>query len=138
MAISVAAIKGFSASSDGAEVTFTLATKYAGDMVVTMPSGCFEELVSNGRPAAPAAPARPEPTDSKPTESKSGQMKVAIPKKWTVTADLKINNVVLLIFDHQMETQAGFALTAKTTKELVTALAKNADAVLAHQPSSDG
>jgi hypothetical protein len=132
MAISVGAIKGFSVSSDGAEVSFTLATRYAGDMIVTMPASCFEELVSHARPAAPAAAPKPEPADSKP-----GQMKVAVPKKWTVTADLKVNNVVLLIFDHQLETQVGFALSAKTTKEMVAALVKNADAVLAQQANSD-
>jgi hypothetical protein len=160
---SVTNLKGQTLSDDGNEVVLTFATKYIGDMDVTMPLSCVDELVAalhrtkpdalqgmretapatQGNGTAPDAPkaaaASPPPQDGTVPGAPAvpGQLRVTMPKTWLVTADVKTHGVVLLVFNHQEETRVGYALNGVAAKEMATGLVKNAEVVLAHKQAKD-
>jgi hypothetical protein len=63
------------------------------------------------------------------------QITISLPKNWLVSSDLTIHDVVLLIFNHKLDAQTGYALDADAAKKMAVGLVKNADAVLAHKAS---
>lgn len=143
--ISINSIKSCRLSANGAEVHITFASRYSGDFEISMPLACRDELIAllapGGTPrpasAAPmAAPAAPVPAPAAPSKTepaKPGQISVTVPKKWAVTADTTIHDVVLLLFNPNMDKQTGYALGPEAAKEMAVGLVKNADTVLAHK-----
>jgi hypothetical protein len=145
--ISINGIKSCKLSANGAEVHITFATRYSGDFEISMPLACRDELIAllapggapKPAPAAPVAapaPAAPAPVPTAPSKTepaKPGQISVTVPKKWAVTADTTIHDVVLLLFNPNMDKQTGYALGPEAAKEMAVGLVKNADTVLAHK-----
>jgi hypothetical protein len=151
--ISINSIKSCKLSANGAEVHITFASRYSGDFEISMPLACRDELIALLAPgtaprpvqaapaAAPPAPApaaappkAPAPAAPSTTEpAKPGQISVTVPKKWAVTADTTIHDVVLLLFNPNMDKQTGYALGPEAAKEMAVGLVKNADTVLAHK-----
>jgi hypothetical protein len=145
----ILAVKAHTVSDDGADVKVTLATKHVGDMTLSMPADCLSELISalsqakaaipskqlkTATPAKQTIPAAPSPQTKTAIASKGGkdlnQVTITVPKKFMVGADLRVHDVVLLIFDQQTESQTGYALNADAAKQMAVGLVKNADAVL--------
>ena len=131
-AIAVTGIKDLALSDGGKQASFTLATKYAGDLAVTMPAQCLDALKSPDGGAAlkppgngAAAPARAG-SDPKPNS-----VTVTVPQKWLVAANADNRRHVVIVFDRGMPTEAGFAFGPEAAKALAAAMAKNADEILA-------
>jgi len=120
--LTVSAVKDQSVSDDRSQATVKFTTKYVGDLDVTMPIACVEELMT----ALQKLKSSIELKDPKTAM----QLKVTVPKTWLVTADLKQRGVVILAFDHQAETRVGYALAADAAKKMSASLNQNADAVL--------
>jgi hypothetical protein len=147
--ISINSIKSCTMSENGADIHITFVSKYSGDFAVTMPVACRDQLLAllgpgdgTPHPGAPApapvpvakAPAPAAPAASEPA-AKPGQVSVSVPKKWAVTADTAVHDVVLLLFNPNMEKQTGYALGPEAAKEMAIGLVKNADLVLTHKSS---
>jgi len=95
-----------------------------------------EPMPSGAEPARPAA-APPQP--GTPVDAKGPkELKVTVPKTWAVTADLQVHGVVLVLFDHQTEARAGYALGADAAKQIAVGLTKNAEAVLNSKAAKRG
>ena len=60
-----------------------------------------------------------------------------MPKNCTVAADLNSRKLVLLILDHKLTTQKGYALTPEAAQQIAVGLTKNAEAVLAKRNTRD-
>jgi hypothetical protein len=148
--ISINSIKSCKLSANGAEVHITFASRYSGDFEISMPLACRDELIALLAPGGAPKPAQPAPTPapapaaapaqapapaaaSKTEPAKPGQISVTVPKKWAVTADTTIHDVVLLLFNPNMDKQTGYALGPEAAKEMAVGLVKNADTVLAHK-----
>ena len=135
-ALTVNAIKAQSVSDDGLFATFTFTTKYVGDLDVTMPAACLDELLS----ALKGAKSDIDRKDPK----KANQFQITVPKTFLVTADVKERGLVILVFDHQAETRVGYALTPDAAKKVSSGLTQNAEAVINKRtgkpsgPSQDG
>jgi hypothetical protein len=97
-----------------------------GDDTVALGPSANSELVSNGA-GVPTA------------ERKSGvganpdKISFKIPKNFTVTADTSGRRLVLL--NHRLENQEGYALSPDAAKQVAGGLTNSADAVLALEPS---
>jgi hypothetical protein len=124
-AFSVIGVKGQTVSADGAEVKLTFASKFIGDIDLTIPADRLDDLISALNKANNALRARNSNTPQ--------QVRVTTPKKFMVTADVDVRGIVILIFDPTTVDQCGFALDAKAAKEMAVGLVKNADAVLAQK-----
>ena len=109
----VTRIKDFSVSGAGKEATFTLVTKYAGDISVAMPVECLDTL----KPPLKGAP-KAAATIKNEQGATTSQGTLHRPKKWILGAETTKHKVVALIFDPQTEREAGFALSAKSAKIL--------------------
>ena len=94
----VTQIKDFSVSGDGSEVTFTLVTKYASEMVIKMPASCLEALKPPADRAAGATKA-----------GNRGKTVLHRPKKWLLGGETTKHKLVALVFDPRTEREAGFA-----------------------------
>ena len=136
--ISVTDIKNLSLSADAKEATFTLATRYAGDLSVTLPAACLRNLKipADAVPAVPAVPAGhpggvTAASDKKVNGKGTDDLIVSKPKTWMTLADAKTHGVVVIVFDHRAPAQAGFALAPDAAKELAAALVKQANTVVA-------
>jgi hypothetical protein len=133
--IAVKDIKDFSLSADASEATFTLATRYAGDLAVTLPAACLKNLKIPTEAAPATRPAGVAVAhDNAIGNKEDGSLTVTMPKTWMTFADAKTHGVVVIMFDHKAPTQAGFALAPDAAKELAVALVKHADAVVAGRP----
>src|SRR4051812_18676213 len=126
--LSVSAIKDQSVSDDRSQVTIKFTTKYVGDLDVTMPVACVDELMTALRRVKSSI----EIKDPKAAT----QLKVTAPKTWLVTADLQQRGVVILAFDHQAETRVGYALAPDAAKKMGASLSQNADAILDQKPTN--
>jgi hypothetical protein len=125
-ALTVTAIKGCETSDDGLQMTVTFTTKYVGDLNVTMPLSCLEAL------QAAVVPAKTHKAPEQ-SENNAAQLRVAVPKTWLVMADTQVHRMVILAFDHQAETKAGYALNPDAAKKLAGVLVQKADDVLTHR-----
>jgi hypothetical protein len=121
----VTEIKDFTLSADGTQATFTLVTKYAGEMVMTMPASCVEAL----KPPQDRAPAG---VKAKSGETRKGTLHR--PKKWLLGGETTKHKIVALIFDPQSDRETGFAFSPKSAKDLAAGLVKSADAVSTYKP----
>jgi len=128
--LQVNGIKDFSISSDNKLASFTLVTKYAGDLGISVPVQSLEVLQSAFKPEL-IKPAAPAPESPPPT--KQGELTVALAKKWLVAADKK-QGVALVVSNPGDRFQAGFALKAKEARDLAAALLKQAAALEAAGP----
>ena len=126
--LTVSAVKDQSVSDDGLQATVKFTTKYVGDLDVTMPVTCVDELIATLQKIKSSIELKDPKTAT--------QLKVTVPKTWLVTADLKQRGVVILAFDHQAETRVGYALAPDAAKKMSASLNQNADAVLNHKPTN--
>jgi hypothetical protein len=150
--ILVTDIKNFSLSADGREATFALVTRYAGELAVTLPAGCLQnlKLPTQASPAAPPgaeAVAGHKPNGGgadgpggavaalKVNGKEPGALSVSVPKKWMTMTDTQKHGLVIIAFDPQTPSQTGFALVPQAARELAAALLKHADTAAAAKPA---
>jgi uncharacterized protein (DUF2237 family) len=118
-------VKAHVVSEDGGHVAVAFATQEGNDLSVMMPIDCLDVLISGLNRARSAA-------KNKKAED-ANQINVTVPKTWMVTAELKINEVVLVVFDPKTDTQAGYALDVVSAKKMAAGLIQNANAIETHR-----
>jgi hypothetical protein len=84
-------------------------------------------VATNITAALPAE--RNDSADANPDE-----IRFEVPKNFTVTADTSGRGLVLLILNHRLANQRGYALSPDAAKQVAGGLMKSADAVLALKP----
>ena len=82
-------------------------------------------------PASATAPTSPAASP----QGHKGQIRVEIPKKIAVTADPGGRGRVILIINHQLENQIGYALTPDAAGNIADGLTKSAAAVRLARPA---
>jgi len=145
-ALTVSEIKQAIVSDDGTTTSVTFTTKYVGDLDVTMPSSCVDRLIavlqdakSKLQPkASPQLEAQPKASPEPAASLQPNQVRVTVPKTWAVTADSRQHGLVIVVFDHQADTRAGYALSPDAARKLSEGLAKNAEAVLLNRNHAKG
>jgi hypothetical protein len=146
MAIRIAEVKSSSVSDDKKEVIIGGAGKYIGDVELRFARECLDNLIdalvrakdalepSANAAGVPSVTAAPAPKPNGGADASPGQIRFEIPKNFTVTADTSGRGLVLLILNHRLENQEGFALSPDAAKQVAGGLTKSADAVLALKP----
>jgi hypothetical protein len=118
-------IKDFSIAQDTRLASFTLVTKYAGDLGIRIPVQGLKALRD------PSAPEDPKPPPAEPAAlpaTKPGQLTLALAAKWLIAVDKK-HRVAVVVSNPGAPAQTGFALKPKDARELAAALIKRADAL---------
>ena len=123
--ITVSEVKDSTLSDDGALISLEFGTKYVGDFGITIPSTCIDRLISVLQDAKGKLP------PSNPPEP--NQLRVKVPKTWAVMADAEQRGVVIVVFDHQVETRTGYALSPDAAHKMSEGLVRNAEMVLSRK-----
>jgi len=144
MAIRIAEVKSFRLSEDKKEVILDGSGKYIGDIELRFGRECLDPLIdaltraksalepsasADLKVTAPPAPKRNGGVTANPDEIRFG-----VPKNFTVTADTSGRGLVLLILNHRLENQEGYALSPDAARKVAGGLTKSADAVVAQKP----
>ncbi len=146
MAIRIAEVKSARLSDDKREFIVDGSGKFIGDIELKFARECLDPLIdalnfakSSFGPSATVIPLNVPPA---PVPKQNGgadnpdQVRFEIPKNFTITADTSGRGLVLLILNHRMENQSGYALSPDAAKQVAGGLSKSADAVLAQKPSA--
>ena len=145
MAIRIAEVKSSSLSDDKKEVIVGGSGKYIGDVELRFARECLDDLIealvrakgglgpSANSAVVPSATAAPAP-ERNGAGANPDQIRFEIPKNFTVAADTSGRGLVLLILNHRLQNQEGYALSPDAAKQVAGGLTKSADAVLALKP----
>ena len=146
MAIRIAEVKSSSLSDDKKEVIIGGHGKYVGDVELRFARECLDGLIdalvraktalepSANSAVVPSVTAAPRPDRNGGAGANPDQIRFEIPKNFTVTADTSGRGLVLLILNHRLENQEGYALSPDAAKQVAGGLTKSAEAVLALKP----
>jgi hypothetical protein len=158
MAIRISEVKSSRLSDDKKEIIVDSTGKYTGDLELRFARECLDQLLQMlmqareafGPPVQVAtALAVPASTASlaEPAVSSLGaepvvgpktnpdEVRFEIPKNFTVTADTSGRGLVLMIINHRLENQNGYAFSPDAAKQVAGGLIKSADAALALKQS---
>jgi hypothetical protein len=142
MAIRVSEVKSSRLSDDKMDVIVTGSGKYIGDVELRFARECLDNLIdalvrakSAFEPSVNSA-SLPDVTVV-PSHKRNGgapanpdAIRFEVPKNFTVTADTSGRGLVLLILNHRLENQEGYALSPDAARQVAGGLTKSADAVL--------
>ena len=152
MAIRVSTVASSRVSDDNKEVIVASTGKYTGDLELRFALECVDQLIdllkqargASGPEAQPSptldaavsgssAAFAPQPgTDLKvAAKTNPDEVRFEIPKNFTVTADTSGRGLVLMIVNHRLENQNGYAFSPDAARQVAGGLTKSADAVLA-------
>src|SRR5258708_36254485 len=145
MAIRIGEVKASSLSDDKKEVIIGGSGKYVGDVELRFARESLDDLIEalakakgalgpSANSAVPSAAAAPTPGRNGGAGANPDQIRFEIPKNFTVTADTSGRGLVLLILNHRLQNQGGYALSPDAAKQVAGGLTKSADAVLALKP----
>src|SRR5258708_2425528 len=143
MAIRISEVKSSSLSDDNREIIVGGSGKYIGDVELRFARECLDNLIdafvrAKGAlgPSAHSALVPDAPITKRNASSAANpdQIRFEIPKNFTITADTTGRGLVLLILNHRLENQEGYALSPDAAKQVAGGLTKSADAVLALKP----
>jgi hypothetical protein len=146
MAIRIAEVKSARLSEDKKEVIINGSGKYIGDIelrfgreclgslldALTQAKSTLEPSTNDGVAANVTVPAAPKQNGG--LGANPDAVRFEVPKSFTVTADTSGRGLVLLILNHRMENQEGYALSPDAARKVAGGLTKSADAVLAQKP----
>lgn len=127
----VNAVKGHTLSADKEELSVMLEAKHVGELSIVLSMAQFErlativdqvrsELGNNGA----------EKSELSNKAAAKNELMVVVPRNWAVTADLKMHDLVLLVFNRQSPAQTAYGLDPAAAKGMAEGLVKNADVVL--------
>lgn len=149
MAIRISTVASSKVSDDNKEIIVASTGKYTGDLELRFARECVDQLIdllrqapgaeqksdlASGVPARAASvpPVGIQPNaGSKVAPPNTDQVRFEIPKNFTVTADTSGRGLVLMIVNHRLENQNGYAFSPDAAKQIAGGLIKSADAVLA-------
>ncbi|MBR1200933.1 hypothetical protein JQ634_34375 [Bradyrhizobium sp. AUGA SZCCT0240] len=141
MAIRISEVKSSRLSDDKKEVIVGGSGKYIGDVELKIARECLDDFIDalvNARgtlePTLAVAPGADAAAGSK-RKARSGdnpnEVRFEIPKTFAVTADTEGRGLVLLILNHRLENQEGYALSPDAARQVAGGLTKSADALQA-------
>ena len=146
MAIRIAEVKSSSLSDDKREVIIGGSGKYIGDVELRFARECLDNLIdalvrakgalepsTNSNPI-PNVTAAPAPKRNGGAGANPNEVRFEVPRNFTVTADTSGRGLVLVILNHRLENQVGYALSPDAARQVAGGLSKSADAVLAFKP----
>ena len=137
MAIRISEVKSSSLSDDKKEVIVGGSGKYIGDVELRFARECLDDLIDAlvrakgglGLPASSNSVAKvaatPEPKRKGGAGANPNEIRFEIPKNFTVTADTSGRGLVLLILNHRLENQEGYALSPDAAKQVAGGLVKS-------------
>lgn len=147
MAIRISEVKSSRLSDDGREVIVDSTGKYTGDLELRFARECLGSLIqmltqsvnalelSVKMPVVPGAVpppvARPSERQVSAPRTNPDEVRFEIPKNFTVTADTSGRGLVLMIINHRLENQNGYAFSPDAAKQVAGGLIKSAEASLA-------
>jgi len=152
MAIRVSTVASSRVSDDNKEIIVASTGKYTGDLELRFALECVDQLIdllkqargASGPEAKPspalgvevssaAVPSATQPDADLKVAPKTNpdEVRFEIPKNFTVTADTSGRGLVLMIVNHRLENQNGYAFSPDAAKQVAGGLIKSADAVLA-------
>jgi len=155
MPISIAQVKSSRLSEDKKEVVIAGKGKYVGELELFVAKECLDDFIqallrAKSDLGLSLDPARAGATPALNGGSHAGatgkpttpgrdpnEITAELPKNCMVTADPKGRGLVMLVFNHRLETQRGYALPPDAAKQVAGRLATSADAVLAARPPGD-
>jgi len=159
MAIRISEVKSSMLSDDKKEVIVASMGKYTGELELRFARECLDQLLQmltharetlepSTRPAAAAviATSAASATDAPLVQAKADpvtlpktspeEVRFEIPKNFTITADTSGRGLVLMIVNHRLENQNGYAFAPDAAKQVAGGLIKSADAALALKQSA--
>jgi hypothetical protein len=155
MPISIAQVKASRLSDDKKEVVIAGKGKYVGELELFVAKECLDDFIQAllraktalGLPVDPphasVAPGlnggshgAPKAAPSAPTPNPN-EITAELPKNCMVIADPKGRGLVMLVFNHRLDNQRGYALPPDAAKQVAGRLTTSADTVLAGQPPGD-
>ncbi|MET3843467.1 hypothetical protein [Bradyrhizobium sp. OAE829] len=142
MAIRIGEVKSSSLSDDKKEVIVGGSGKYIGDVELKIARECLDDFIDalvSARGtleptlavAVPSAGSAVVPKRNARSEGNPNEVRFEIPKTFAVTADTEGRGLVLLILNHRLENQEGYALSPDAARQVAAGLTKSADALLA-------
>ena len=154
MAIRVSTVASSRVSDDNKEVIVASTGKYTGDLELRFALECVDQLIdllqqargasgpeakpgpalgvaASGSNAAVPSATQPNPDLKVAPKTNPDEVRFEIPKSFTVTADASGRGLVLMIVNHRLENQNGYAFSPDSAKQVAGGLIKSADAVLA-------
>src|SRR5260370_40445569 len=130
MAIRIDEVKSSSLSDDKREVIVGGSGKYVGDVELRFARGCLDGLIdalvrahnalepSANSGLVPGVTAAATPRRDGGAATNPAEIRFEVPKNFTVTPDTSGRGPVLLILNHRLENQGGFALTPDAAKHV--------------------
>jgi hypothetical protein len=147
MAIRISEIKSSRLSDDKKEIIVDSTGKYTGDLELRFARECLDQLMQVLMQAREALEPSAKPASSAPVSNPAAaepvvapkanpdEVRFEIPKNFTVTADTSGRGLVLMIVNHRLENQNGYAFSPDAAKQVAGGLIKSADAALALKPA---
>jgi hypothetical protein len=136
--VDVIALRANDRTPDGKNIIISLITRDSTEAAYAVPVGCLYDLVADlqklksPQGVPPTKP--PEHPIAAPQQARDlSQINVTIPKKFILRSGLPDHPMVVMIFEPQTETQAGYALTATAAREMAVGLVKYADTIAKHE-----
>jgi hypothetical protein len=135
--IDVIALRANNRTPDGNNIIISLITRFSTEQAYSVPIECLKELITDlqklNSVAGVTTTKSPEPIASPKPAADQSRVNVTVPKKWMLGSGLPNHPVVVMIFNPQTETQAGYALTSTSAREMAVGLVKYADTVAKHE-----
>ena len=149
MAIRIGEVKSSRLSDDKKEVIVGGSGKYVGDVELKIARECLDDFIdalvsaqgalgSNLAVAVSGAHSAVAPKRRARPGGNPNEVRFEVPKTFAVTADTEGRGLVLLILNHRLENQEGYALSPDAAKQVAEGLIKSADALLADRDSQQG
>ena len=146
MAIRISEVKSSGLSDDKKEVIVGGSGKYIGDVELKIALECLDDFIDAlvsargrlGSVAVPSADSAVVPKRNARSGDNPNEVRFEIPKTFAVTADTEGRGLVLLILNHRLENQEGYALSPDAAKQVAEGLINSADVLLADRDSQKG
>jgi hypothetical protein len=159
MAIRISEVRSSRLSDDNSEIIVDSIGKYTGDLELRIARECLDQLLrmltqakdaletsagsvsasSGSASVSDVVPPAVAPLNKNPAvvpKTNPDEVRFEIPKNFTVTADTSGRGLVLMIINHRLENQNGYAFSPDAAKQVAGGLIKSADASLAIRQSA--
>lgn len=144
MAIRIDEVKSSGFSDDKTEFIIVGGGKYVGEVKLSFGRECLDSLIDALVQAkqdrhhprtvlAVAANSTPSSDRNEHDVADRGEVRFEIPKKFTVTTDTSGRGLVLVIFNHGLQDQRGYALSTDAAIQVAGGMSKTAEVLVARK-----
>jgi hypothetical protein len=119
--IDVIALRAIDRTPDGKKIIVSMITQYSTERAYSVPVECLYDLIADLQKLNSAEGVTPTKSPDQPIAAPQqakdlSRINVTVPKKWMLGSGLPNHSMVVMIFNPQTETQAGYALTATSAR----------------------